>query len=140
MRLHAYDQTCLCVYGAASFKGKTLLVFVTGKGHIMKTHRMRGDKRCKGVGAEEYINVMATHLIPDGLKLHGDKLVYMHDWFGCHASQLVKTLTNMMLGCMSWSLPSRSPDIDIIENVWARIDSQLRKRSYNTPYIAFKQS
>jgi hypothetical protein len=79
-------------------------------------------------------------IIPAGLKLHGDKLVYMYDWFGCHASQLVKTLINMLLGCTSWRLPSRSLDINIIVNVWARIDSQLSKRSYNKPYIAFKQS
>ena len=28
--------------------------------------------------------------------------------------------------------PSRSPDINIIENIWAWIDSQLRKQTYDS--------
>jgi hypothetical protein len=126
------DHTGLCVYGAVSFKGKSPLVFVTGSSDVKKTYKMRGDKRYTGVGAEEYINVMAAHLIPAGRKLHGDMLVYLHDWSGCHASRRVKTYQRAVGLDIMEDFPSRSPDINIIENVWAWIDSQLRKRKYNS--------
>jgi hypothetical protein len=90
---------CVCVCGAVFnniIQGQEPIGLPGWQQLCHENIQTRGDKRCKGVGAEEFINVMATHLIPVGRKLHGGKLVYMHDWPGCHASQLVKTLTNML--------------------------------------------
>jgi hypothetical protein len=126
------EHTGICVYGAVSFKGKSPLVIVTGSSHVAKTYKTASGKRHSGVGVEEYINIMQAHLIPAGQKLHGDKLVYLHDWSGCHRSRAVKACQHAAGVVVMDDFPSRSPDINIIENVWAWIDSQLRKRSYNT--------
>lgn len=122
----------LCVYGGVSFKGKTPLVFVTGSSHIAPTYKLRNGQRHSGVGVEEYINIMEAHLIPAGRKLHGDKLVYLHDWSGCHNSRAVKSYQCAAGLTVMNDFPSRSPDINIIENVWAWIDPQLGKKKYNT--------
>jgi hypothetical protein len=45
---------------------------------------LSGKRYCV-MDAEAYINIMhAQHLILGGKKLHNDKLVYLHDWSGCH--------------------------------------------------------
>lgn len=125
-------HTGLCVYGAVSFKGKSQLVFVTGSSHVAKTYKKPCGERYNGVGAEEYINVMHAHLIPTGRKLHGADLVYLHDWSGCHKSRAVKAYQHDVGLAVMGDFPSRSPDINIIENIWAWIDSQLRKQTYDS--------
>lgn len=124
-------HTGLCVYGAVSCKGKSELVFVTGSTHVAKTYKKPDGQRHMGVGAEEYINVMEAHLIPAGRKLHGADLVYLHDWSGCHKSRAVKAYQDKVGLAVMEDFPSRSPDINIIENIWAWIDSQLRKQKYS---------
>lgn len=125
------DHIGFCVYGAVSSKGKSPLVFVTGSSGVAKTYKGRNGKRYSGVGAEEYINIMHAHLIPAGRKLHGAKLVYLHDWSGCHKSRAVHGFQKAAALDVMADFPSRSPDLNIIENVWAWMDSQLRKKSYN---------
>lgn len=125
------DHVGLCVYGAVSSKGKSPLVFVTGSSRVAKTYKGRSGKRHTGVGAEEYINIMRAHLVPAGRRLHGSKLVYLHDWSGCHKSRAVRVFQKDARLDVMTDFPSRSPDLNIIENVWAWMDSQLRKKPYS---------
>jgi len=125
-------HTGLCVYGAVSFFGKSELVFVTGSSNVAKTYKKPNGQRYCGVGAEEYINVMQGHLIPAGRDLHGDDLVYLHDWSGCHNSRAVKAYQQKVGLTVMKDFPSRSPDINIMENIWAWIESQLRRQKYDS--------
>jgi hypothetical protein len=132
------EHTGLCVYGAVSSKGKSELVFVTGSSGVETTYTMPSGERYKGVGAEEYIDIMDTYLIPAGLKLHGGKLEYLHDWSGCHNSRAVRAHQKSVGLKVMEDFPSRSPDLNIIENAWAWMDSQLRRQTYNN-LDSFKQ-
>lgn len=73
------DHAGVCVYGAVSSKGKSELVFVTGTSGVEKSYMRPSGQRYKGVGVEEYINIMEAYLIPTGKRLHGSRLVYLHD-------------------------------------------------------------
>lgn len=126
------DHVGVCVYGAVSSKGKSKLAFVTGSSGVDKTYKMPSGQRYMGVGAEEYINIMDAYLIPAGRMMHGDDLEYFHDWSGCHKSRAVKAHQQAARLKVMADFPPRSPDINIIENVWAWMDSQLRRKRYTS--------
>lgn len=121
----------VCVYGGVSSKGTSPLVFVTGSSDVAKTYKKPSGQLYSGVGAEEYINVMENHLIPAGKSMHGDKLEYLQDWSGCHNSKAVKQYQRSVGLRVIEDFPSRSPDLNIIENVWAWMDGQMRKKTYH---------
>jgi hypothetical protein len=126
------EHTGVWVYGAVSPKGKSQLVFVTASSGVDRTYKMASGERYRGVGAEEYINIMQAHFIPVGRKLHGNSLQYLHDWSGCHKSRVVKAFQKSVGLKVMADFPSRSADIHIIENIWVWMDSQLRQQSYNS--------
>lgn len=64
--------------------------------------------------------------------IHGAKRLYGREWYlaidngSCHKGQAVAILTNEVPTKLDW--PSRSPDLNPIENLWALLKLNIRKR------------
>jgi len=64
----------------------------------------------------------------DDLGLDPEDVTFQQDNAPCHASQdTAKFLANNNINTMNWS--SQSPDMNVIEHVWAYLKYQIRQRS-----------
>lgn len=124
------------VYMGVTCYGCTDLIFVTGTAgqksqHINpKTGRMHA-----GVCSAEYMQVVEHGLLPAGLRLFNksalwkDKWTFQQDGAPPHRSvSTVKYIEQHCPGGLLKGWPPNSPDLSWIENIWAWMDRQLRKR------------
>ena len=85
--------------------------------------------KCSGsVDVEEYINIMERSglFTTCDMKFGRYKWVYMHDGAPCHtSSQTTNWLSQRAVVIPGW--PPNSPDLNLIENIWAIIKRKLKR-------------
>ena len=98
------------VWGAFSYRGKTELVFVDGN-----------------MDSSKYCSILDTNLIPFIGDVHPRGAVFQQDNASCHTSEYTKEwFQDMEVSVMDW--PSRSPDLNPIENLWSVIGKEVYKQ------------
>lgn len=104
-------------HGGISYKGKTPLTRIEGK-----------------FNSEKYIKVLEDSVLPTGDELYGNKWVFQQDstGSGIHGAKKVTALlkSNAPSEIRPW--PANSPDLNPIENCWAKLSSAVVKRRPTT--------
>lgn len=126
------------VYGGLSIHGTTCLVPVTGTTcyHGKREYKTKQGKEAKGITQSEYKDVMWV-LLEEGTKLfHGRCWQLMQDGDKAHrVAQAVIKKWNRKNVCKVTLLkhwPANSPDLNIIENVWAIVGSKAQAKGCTT--------
>ena len=81
------------------------------------------------VNAEGYLNTFRQRLRRFYPDLYGGHLIFQHDNAPIHTARVVTDwFESKNILVLNW--PSRSPDLNIIENVWARIKYEMRDQFF----------
>ena len=115
------------VYIGVTKYGITKPCFVTGAGSQVSEYvKVNSNKRCSGVCAQEYCEVVLPHLIEGGnalFRVHPSKAntwVFQQDNAPIHKAGTTTTLLNQELpGRWMQDWPPQSPDLSWVENIWA---------------------
>lgn len=95
------------VWLAVGFGGRTSLIFLKGK----QNHT-------------EYIEQLKSHLLPYGPQLGGENWTFQQDGATIHTAKAVKKwFKDNNINVLDW--PSKSPDMNIVENVWASLTKKV---------------
>lgn len=91
----------LMVWLAVGYGGRTCLSFLHGR-----------------LKHTDYIHLLQSALLPYGSDLGGEDWIFQQDGASIHTARGVKTwFANNNVRVLPW--PSRSPDLNIVENIWA---------------------
>lgn len=124
-------------YMGVTYYGCTDLIFVTGTaGQKSKHINPKTGRLHDGVCSAEYIQLVEHQLLPAGQRLFNksahwkDKWTFQQDGAPPHRSvSTMKYIDQHCPGGLLKDWPPNSPDLSWIENIWAWMDGQLRKRS-----------
>ncbi len=87
----------------------------------------------ENMNSEKYRNILRDHHLPAARRIFGLRLpwYFAHDNDRKHTSQLVRTyLVGARVRFLPW--PSKSPDLNPAENVWAQLTRKVHDESPNT--------
>jgi hypothetical protein len=131
---------CLNVYCGISKYGMTTVHIVAGSSKHVTRYQNKGGKQAKNITSMEYQDVLKKTLLPEGRRLftaqgisswylqqdndptHACARHVVQAWNAHHASSV-----QLLQG---W--PPNSPDLNIIENVWARVQAEVNKEGCHT--------
>lgn len=126
---------CVNVYMGITLYGTTEPVFITGTSKQPIIFKTKGGKPARNITIEEYETVMEKHLLPQGqllMKAHGHTT-----WWFQQDNDPAHTLASDTILKYNRSHPTRikllpkwpphSPDLNLIENVWAVVQAQIDK-------------
>jgi transposase len=139
------------VYGGISFYGATSLHIVTGTTGVQSKYKVARGKgkgqQYRGVCAAEYKDILQrggvncdTGLVMEASGIFGS--VDIVDWVFQHDRPKIHKAAMLLLQylcpfVLDW--PSNSPDLSLIENVWARIEYHLNNEGEWTDLASFKE-
>ena len=124
----------LHVYMGATSFGVTNLVFVTGGGTQVSAYRNpKTGSPHKGVCAEEYQKDVLPLLLKEGIRLFkgtrwADSWILQQDNARPHVDARTMAFLRQEMGGRLLEWPPASPDLSWIENLWAWMEKELRKR------------
>lgn len=120
-----YDPQCLGVHADPDPRCKVKVMFwgcitFNGVGTLVPVDG--------SINSAKYVEVLDDHLWPVVAKNFGNEpWIFQDDNAPCHASRFtIQWKQQNEIPSMTW--PSQSPDINIIENVWRTLKSQLQRR------------
>ena len=127
------NPQCVNVYAGITPHGMTAMHVVAGTTKHKSEHKTQQGKPARSITKSEYREVLKDTLLPEGAKLF--RKAGISEWFlqqdndPCHtvASQIVQDW-NVACGSNVQLLPNwppSSPDLNIIENVWALVQRQV---------------
>ena len=120
------------VYAGVSVHGLTDLQFVSGTTGYQYTSPRTG-KTNKGVSGEEYQHVMAKLFIPEGRRhFSGRDYVLYQDGAPAHRAKSTKIRWSQYRGVAVLQAAAKSPDLNVIENLWNILDSKLDGRVFKS--------
>jgi transposase len=121
-------------YMGVSLTGATRLIFVTGGGSQSSPYK---DPKCnqlfKGVCAKEYQEIVLPSLLKDGDEMFkgtrwADNWLFQQDNARPHIDAGTKAYLDVRMRDRVLAWPAASPDLSWIENVWAWMEREVRKR------------
>ncbi|CAF4308706.1 unnamed protein product [Rotaria sp. Silwood2] len=94
---------------------------------IQQINTADGEK----VDLTKYCEVLKNQLIPSVKRLlKGTKYIFQHDLVPWHTSNIVKEqITKLKINMLEW--PSKSPDLNVVEELWSIIDKRLASKPIN---------
>ena len=121
-------------YMGVSLTGATRLIFVTGGGSQSSPYK---DPKCnqlyKGVCAKEYQEIVLPSLLKDGDEMFkgtrwAANWLFQQDNARPHIDAGTKAYLDVRMRDRVLAWPAASPDLSWIENVWAWMEREVRKR------------
>lgn len=124
------------VYLEVCYRGVTKLYFCSGStGRTSQYQDIKTKKPHSGVCAKEYQKDIAPNIISDGQQLYNESLLYRNSWVyqqdgaPIHTTKdSVAVIQNLVPGGLLEGWTPNSPDLSWIENVWAWMEKELRRR------------
>jgi transposase-like protein len=130
----------LNIYMGITKHGVTNIHIVAGTTNTPSPYKTKTGKQAKNITAQEYRDVLKKTFLPGGQQLLGGRghtsWVLQQDGDPTHrvAPTVVAEYNRAYSSCVSvlapW--PPHSPDLNIIENVWAWMESRVRLRGCTT--------
>jgi hypothetical protein len=132
------------VYAGVTAYGATKLFFATGTTDLDHGYRYKNEGKVRGVGGAEYREMVLPHLIGEGERLYrsrGITWVFQQDGATSHTSKATlamlheqmhsweRVISSGKASKYKWS--AGSPDLSLIENLWAIVEMKLWTAEYN---------
>jgi transposase len=121
-------------YMGVSLHGMTRIIYVTGGGSQSSPYKdPKSNQFYKGVCAKEYQDVVVPILLEDGDELFkgtrwADSWLFQQDNARPHVDAGTKAYLEGRMRDRVLTWPAASPDLSWIENVWAWMEREVRKR------------
>ena len=130
------------VYGGITKHGVTKLHVVAGTTGHTSVFKTSSGKQARNITADEYRSVLQKTLLPGGKAFLGRNWVFQQDGDPAHGrvGAVLKSWNSASRPDVSllqqW--PGNSPDLNLIENVWAWVDRRVNEKGCST-FEEYKQ-
>lgn len=120
------------IYGGVCKHGLTNLQFVSGTTGFQYKSPTTG-RVLRSVGAEEYRDVLARTLVPEGRRLLGGGRWFLYqDGASAHTAHKTRTYLSRIPDVQLVQASPMSPDLNIAECAWAELDRKLDGRDFHS--------